>query len=58
MPNHCLQGTIGAEFRRDLKTDQIAAIFRKGMNVEINNYSGFCDNRHLKNTDLTGHQKE
>lgn len=57
-PNHCVQDTIGAEFHSDLKTDQIAAVFRKGMNVEIDSYSGFYDNGHLKSTGLAGYLRE
>ena len=57
-PNHCVQGTNGAEFHRDLKTDKVAAIFRKGMNVEIDSYSGFYDNGYLKSTGLAGYLKE
>src|SRR5690606_11654783 len=30
-PDHCVQGTIGAEFAPDVNTNNIAAIFRKGM---------------------------
>ncbi|MDY0202013.1 MAG: bifunctional nicotinamidase/pyrazinamidase [Bacteroidales bacterium] len=57
-PNHCVQGTFGAEFHSGLKTDKIAAVFRKGMNVEIDSYSGFYDNGHLKSTGLAGYLKE
>lgn len=57
-PNHCVQGTKGAEFHSDLKTDNVAAIFRKGMNIEIDSYSGFYDNGHLKSTGLAGYLKE
>ena len=57
-PNHCVQGTKGAEFHSDLKTDRIAATFRKGMDVEIDSYSGFYDNGHLKSTGLAGYLRE
>lgn len=57
-PKHCVQGTNGAEFHPDLKTSKIEVIFRKGMNAEIDSYSGFYDNAHLKSTGLTGYLKE
>lgn len=57
-PDHCLQGTKGAEFHPDLETNQIAAIFRKGMDPEIDSYSGFYDNDHQKSTGLSGYLKE
>lgn len=57
-PNHCVQNTFGAEFHKDLNTNNIEAIFRKGMNPEIDSYSGFYDNGRLKSTGLTGYLKE
>ena len=57
-PNHCLQGSKGAEFHPNLETNQIAAIFRKGMDPEIDSYSGFYDNDHQKSTGLSGYLKE
>ncbi len=53
-PNHCVQGSEGAEFHSDLHTDKIAAIFRKGMDPEVDSYSGFYDNNHQLSTGLTG----
>ena len=57
-PDHCVQGTKGADFHDDLKLDKIEAIFRKGTNPEIDSYSGFYDNAHLKSTGLGGYLKE
>ena len=57
-PDHCIQGSKGAEFHPDLETNQIAAIFRKGMDPEIDSYSGFYDNDHQKSTGLSGYLKE
>lgn len=51
-PDHCVQGTPGAEFASALNTNRIEAIFRKGTNPEIDSYSGFYDNFHLKSTGL------
>ena len=57
-PDHCVQGTGGAEFHPDLETNKIAAIFRKGMEPEIDSYSGFFDNGHQISTGLSGYLKE
>jgi nicotinamidase/pyrazinamidase len=57
-PSHCVQGTKGADFHPDLETGPIEAIFRKGMDPEIDSYSGFYDNGHKKITGLSGYLKE
>jgi len=57
-PDHCIQGTKGAELHHDLETTRIAAIFRKGMDKNIDSYSGFYDNGHIKSTGLAGYLKE
>jgi nicotinamidase/pyrazinamidase len=56
-PDHCIQGTLGAELTRDLAQEQVEAIFRKGMNPDIDSYSAFFDNGHLKATGLEGYLK-
>jgi nicotinamidase/pyrazinamidase len=57
-PDHCVQGSPGADLHRDIKMERIAAIFRKGMDPEIDSYSGFYDNNHLLKTGLAGYLKE
>lgn len=57
-PDHCVQGTAGAEFHPELHMEKIEAIFRKGMDSEIDSYSGFYDNGHRKITGLSGYLKE
>jgi nicotinamidase/pyrazinamidase len=57
-PDHCVQGTPGAEFHAELRMDHVEAIFRKGMDPEIDSYSGFYDNGHKKSTGLAGYLKE
>lgn len=52
-PDHCIQGTAGAAFAPELDMHKVEAIFRKGMNPEIDSYSGFYDNGRLKSTSLT-----
>lgn len=51
-PDHCVQGTYGAEFSKQLDTNKVEAIFRKGTNTDIDSYSGFYDNGHRKSTGL------
>lgn len=57
-PVHCVQGSFGAEFHQDLEKNNIEAIFRKGMDPEIDSYSGFYDNGKRKNTGLFGYLKD
>lgn len=54
-PDHCLQGSSGAEFPVGLNTNKAEAIFRKGTDSEIDSYSGFYDNGHRKSTGLAGY---
>ncbi|MDR0228708.1 MAG: bifunctional nicotinamidase/pyrazinamidase [Flavobacteriaceae bacterium] len=57
-PDHCVQGTEGAEFSKMWNSNEVVAIFRKGINVEIDSYSGFYDNNKQANTGLLGFLKE
>ena len=56
-PDHCIQGTTGAAFAPELDMHKVEAIFRKGMNPEIDSYSGFYDNGRLKSTSLTDYMR-
>ncbi|HEU4904325.1 MAG TPA: bifunctional nicotinamidase/pyrazinamidase [Flavisolibacter sp.] len=56
-PDHCVQGTAGAELSPAVRWHQTEAIFRKGTNPEIDSYSGFYDNGHLKATGLGAYLK-
>src|SRR5690606_2099670 len=49
-PDHCVQGSRGADFHPQLQMDRVEAIFRKGMTTTIDSYSGFFDNGHKKAT--------
>ena len=57
-PDHCVQGTKGAEFHGDLNMNKVEAVFRKGMNPEIDSYSGFYDNGYKKATGLAGYLRD
>lgn len=56
-PDHCVQATPGAELSPLLNTRKIEAIFRKGMNKNIDSYSGFFDNGKKKATGMGGYLK-
>lgn len=51
-PDHCIQGTSGAQFSAELETRPIEAIFRKGTDPAIDSYSAFFDNGKRKSTGL------
>lgn len=57
-PDHCVQGTPGAEFHRDLAAPQAELIVRKGFRREIDSYSAFYENDHTTPTGLAGYLKE
>jgi nicotinamidase/pyrazinamidase len=57
-PDHCVQGTSGAALTEELDQQRIEAIFRKGLNPEIDSYSGFFDNDRRKNTGLHGYLQD
>lgn len=51
-PDHCIQGTVGAELSAHLDQANISIIVRKGMDPEVDSYSGFMDNGFLNHTGL------
>lgn len=51
-PDHCIQGSLGAEFVAGLDQSQIDHVVQKGMDSNIDSYSGFFDNDHRKVTGL------
>ncbi|MEN6494027.1 MAG: bifunctional nicotinamidase/pyrazinamidase [Thermoguttaceae bacterium] len=51
-PVHCVQDSPGAEFHPALDRGRIAEVFRKGVDPEIDSYSGFFDNGHRRSTGL------
>lgn len=57
-PDHCVQGTSGADFHRDLDTRPISAIFRKGTNTDVDSYSAFLDNNQKDHTGLHGYLQD
>lgn len=55
-PDHCVQNTQGAEFHKDLKVDE-DKIIQKGLNTEVDSYSGFLDNDKKSETGLAEYLK-
>ncbi len=54
-PDHCIQGSAGAAFHPDLRTDPADMILRKGFRREIDSYSAFFENDHETPTGLEGY---
>lgn len=54
-PDHCIQGTAGAEFHPDLRTDPAQLIIRKGFRAGIDSYSAFFENDRSTTTGLIGY---
>ncbi|MGO9109649.1 MAG: bifunctional nicotinamidase/pyrazinamidase [Thermoguttaceae bacterium] len=57
-PVHCVQGTSGAEFHKELNLERVARVFRKGTNPQTDSYSGFFDNGHRASTGLGEYLRE
>lgn len=54
-PDHCVQGSEGAEFHPDLSSDCADAVIRKGFRAQIDSYSAFFENDHTTETGLAGY---
>jgi nicotinamidase/pyrazinamidase len=57
-PEHCVQGTPGAEFHPSLRLPQAELILRKGYREEIDSYSAFFENDRTTPTGLGGYLHE
>lgn len=57
-PDHCVQGSDGAEFHPDLETNRSQLIIRKGFRKEIDSYSAFYENDETTTTGLSGYLRE
>ncbi len=53
-PDHCVEGSEGAAFHRDLDTDRASMILRKGMRLRSDSYSAFAENDTAMPTGLGG----
>ena len=56
-PDHCIQGSKGAEFHPELNIEQASAIIRKGSDPRIDSYSAFFENDRKTSTGLDGYLK-
>ena len=54
-PDHCVQGTTGAEFHPELNTDGARMVIRKGYRKAIDSYSAFFENDKTTPTGLDGY---
>ena len=57
-PAHCVQGTSGAEFHRDLDVVRPSLVVRKGFRRGIDSYSALFENDHRTATGLLGYLRE
>ena len=57
-PDHCVQGTAGALFHRDLIWTRANLVVRKGFRDAIDSYSAFRENDHTTPTGLAGYLRE
>jgi nicotinamidase/pyrazinamidase len=57
-PDHCVQGTKGAEFHPDLHLTRAELIVRKGFHPAIDSYSAFFENDRTTPTGLAGYLRE
>jgi nicotinamidase/pyrazinamidase len=57
-PDHCVQGSTGAEFHPSLHLPQAELILRKGFRPQIDSYSAFFENDRVTPTGLAGYLDE
>jgi nicotinamidase/pyrazinamidase len=57
-PDHCVQGTPGADFHRDLDVPHAELIIRKGYRRHVDSYSAFCEADGKTSTGLAGYLRD
>ena len=57
-PDHCVQGTSGAELHPDLAIPHAELVLRKGYHRAIDSYSAFYENDRTTPTGLAGYLRE
>jgi nicotinamidase/pyrazinamidase len=57
-PDHCVQGTKGAEFHERLAWQKAQLILRKGFRSRVDSYSAFFENDRTTPTGLAGYLRE
>ncbi len=57
-PDHCVQGTEGAQLSKDLSIPNAVLIIRKGFHNDVDSYSAFLEADKKTSTGLTSYLKE
>lgn len=57
-PDHCIQGSAGADFHPELEATKAELIIRKGFRSGIDSYSAFFENDHETPTGLASYLRE
>jgi nicotinamidase/pyrazinamidase len=57
-PDHCVEGTHGADFHAGLDTTTFRYVLRKGTNPQVDSYSAFVENDRKTTTGLAGLLRE
>ncbi|PTW59810.1 nicotinamidase/pyrazinamidase [Breoghania corrubedonensis] len=57
-PDHCVQGTKGAQFHPGFRAHRAELILRKGYRADIDSYSAFTENDRTTPTGLAGYLRE
>jgi nicotinamidase/pyrazinamidase len=57
-PDHCVQGSAGAEFHPAFRLPQAELILRKGFHPQVDSYSAFFENDRVTPTGLAGYLDE
>merc|ERR1719187_631210 len=53
-PDHCVQGSAGADFHQGLEKPEGVAVIQKGVNPDVDSYSAFYDNSGNSGSGSTG----
>jgi nicotinamidase/pyrazinamidase len=57
-PDHCVQGTAGADFHKDLKIPHAELVIRKGYRKQMDSYSAFYEADGKATTGLAGYVRD
>ncbi len=57
-PDHCVQGTHGADFHPDLQWTRAQLVIRKGFRIGVDSYSAFFENDRQTPTGLAGYLRD
>lgn len=57
-PDHCVQGTYGADFHPDLQWTRAQLVIRKGFRIGVDSYSSFYENDRKTPTGLSGYLRD